>query len=512
MYLALIVATIVLSLILADGRPASARVATPVPRETLPLAGPSGLVEVQTVSTGTGRYVSLRTLAKAFGGSVRVGERQGILKAKNLVVTVERGRPRALIEGRAFPLPGLPRFRAGDILLPVRGSSIGILDVPPSALEATRAVKPSEDGTAIVPEVGRIRFWGHPEYTRVVIETSGPVRYMLAGLDAPVVRLEIEARAPSHAWNPVIIRNGVIEELVPSDKAHGMFGLAIRRIDPSGRVRAFALRSPDRVVVDIFRSENLRAHAGESRRQDGVKLPDGIRVVVLDPGHGGRDWGAVGPHGLKEKDVVLDIALRLRRLLERLGIRVVLTRSDDGFIPLEERTAIANRVKGDLFLSLHVNADPRGKGEGFEAYFLTRDPSDSEARASALRENVVLPADGLSATEQDGVKPILWDITESLHVRESSALADAVLDQLERALGVRNRGIKSGPFAVLRHAAMPSVLVEVAFLTNPVEEARLQGEAHRQQLAQALLSGVARYKVRYERRLGLPASAAVPSS
>src|SRR3990172_9080094 len=124
MNLGLIAATIGLSLILADGRPASARVGRPVTRETLPLAGPSGLVEVETVFTGAGRFVSLRALAKAFGGSARVGERQGILKAKNLVVTVERGRPRALIEGRAFPLPGLPRFRAGDILLPVRGSSI----------------------------------------------------------------------------------------------------------------------------------------------------------------------------------------------------------------------------------------------------------------------------------------------------------------------------------------------------------------------------------------------------
>ena len=500
---------LLLLLTFAGPRAVSARVFSRPDTESIALAGPHGSVQVETVSAGTGRYVSLRTLAKAFGGSARVGERQGILKAGSLVMTVERGRPRALVARRAFPLLGLPWFRGGDVFLPVRGSSIGVPGLSPSVGGGSEPPLMRPDRSLSVPQVGRIRFWGHPEYTRVVVETSGPVRYNIAGLDGAVVRLELQARAPKDPLSPMVIRDGVIEDLVPSSGHEGVVAFEIRRIDAAGRVRAFALRSPDRVVVDLFRTGSIRANAGPLRRDDGVKPPDGIRVVVLDPGHGGRDWGALGPRGLKEKEVVLDVALRLRRLLvERLGVEVVLTRSEDVFVPLEDRTAIANRAKGDLFLSLHVNADPRGRGEGFEAYFLTREPSDSEARASALRENIGPAPEGLGPAAQDGVKPILWDITESLHVRESSILADALLDQLERIIGVRNRGIKSGPFAVLRHAAMPSVLVEVAFLTDPAEEARLQTEAHRQHLAEALFAGIARYKARYERRLGLPTAAA----
>jgi N-acetylmuramoyl-L-alanine amidase len=489
--------------------PAAAPLVAAGPSETVVIAGPAGLVELETTSAGHQRYVSLRALARVLGGSVRVGDRQGVMRAKKLVVTVVLGRSLAVVDGRAYPLEGLPRFRVGDVLLPVRRSSIGILapgSRPPE--EASRAGL-AGDPAPSAPQLTRIRFWGHPGYTRLVLDTSGPVRYSLSDPEAQVIRLELKARTPGEPLRPVLIRDGVIEEVTPGRVEPEQIALAIRRGEAAGRVRAFTLQSPDRLVVDVLRAGRGPSRGAPARREDARSPRDGIRVVVLDPGHGGRDWGASGPRGAKEKDVVLDIALRLRRLLhERLGIQVILTRAEDVFVSLEERTTIANRAKGDLFLSLHVNADPRGRGDGFEAYFLARDPSDSEARGSALRENVALPADGLRPTDQDGVQPILWDITENLHVRESSVLAEALLSQLERSLGVRNRGIRSGPFAVLRHAAMPSVLVEVAFLTNPAEERRLQTEGHRQRLAEALWSGIARYKAQYERRLGLTASAA----
>jgi len=229
--------------------------------------------------------------------------------------------------------------------------------------------------------------------------------------------------------------------------------------------------------------------------------------VVLDPGHGGHDTGARGPTGLMEKDVVLDLAWRLRRLLqERLGLRVLMTRTEDVFVPLQERTAIANRAKADFFISIHVNGASKRGAVGFETFYFTREPSDSDARASAQRENLVIEADAARGEDQESLlRTILADMAVTRDIRESSQLAELTLTSLEKLLKVENRGVKSGPFYVLATAAMPAILVESAFITSPKEERKLQREAYRQRVAEAMFEGIARYKARYERRVGMRA-------
>ena len=235
-------------------------------------------------------------------------------------------------------------------------------------------------------------------------------------------------------------------------------------------------------------------------------------TIVIDPGHGGKDTGAIGPRGLKEKDVVLDIGLHLRRLLtDRLGARVIVTRADDTFLPLEERTAIANRARADFFISLHVNAAPQARATGVETYYLSQESSDLSARASAARENLVLNLEGISPREQDSLKAVLWDMAETLHVKESSAMAEMLLDDLGRGLGMDTRGVKHGPFVVLMTAGMPSALVEVAFISNPSQERRLQENTYRHSIALALSEGIARFAQRYQRRIGMQPSRLGPS-
>ena len=236
-----------------------------------------------------------------------------------------------------------------------------------------------------------------------------------------------------------------------------------------------------------------------------------VLTIVLDPGHGGHDTGAIGPSGLMEKDVVLDLALRLRRLLvERLGARVLMTRTEDVFIPLPERTAIANRAKVDFFVSIHANAAVKRNAVGFETYYFTREPSDSDARASAQRENLVIESDGVRGSDQESLLRItLADMAVTRDMRESGELAEFVLTSLDKLLRVENRGVKSGPFYVLATAAMPAILVESAFITNPREERKLQRTDYRQRVAEALYEGIAKYKIRYERRVGM-AGAALP--
>jgi N-acetylmuramoyl-L-alanine amidase len=214
-----------------------------------------------------------------------------------------------------------------------------------------------------------------------------------------------------------------------------------------------------------------------------------------------------------EKDVVLDLALRLRRLLqERLGLRVIMTRTEDVFVPLQERTAIANRAKADFFISIHVNGASKRGAVGFETFYFTRESSDSDARASAQRENLVIEADAARDKDQDSLlRIILADMAVTRDIRESSQLAELTLTSLEKLLKMENRGVKSGPFYVLATAAMPAILVESAFITNPNEERRLQREAYRQRLAEAMFEGIARYKARYERRVGMRAGPSVAS-
>jgi N-acetylmuramoyl-L-alanine amidase len=228
-------------------------------------------------------------------------------------------------------------------------------------------------------------------------------------------------------------------------------------------------------------------------------------TVVLDPGHGGHDTGAIGPSGLLEKDVTLDLALRVRRLLQqRLGVRVLMTRTDDVFVPLPERSAFANRVKADFLVSLHVNAANKRGAVGFETFYFTREPSDNDARASAQRENLVVENNGTTGKDLESLlKTTLADMAVTRDMKESSNLAERILSALEKILRVENRGVKSGPFYVLATAAMPAVLVESAFITNPREERKLQREEYREHIARALFDGIAAYKVRYQQRLGL---------
>lgn len=217
-----------------------------------------------------------------------------------------------------------------------------------------------------------------------------------------------------------------------------------------------------------------------------------IRRVVLDPGHGGHDEGTAGPNGLLEKDLVLDVALRLGKLIEsRMGSEVVFTRSDDTFIPLERRTAIANERKADLFLSIHANSSPYPRIGGVESYYLNF-TSAKDALAVASRENA---SSDKSVFE---LHDLIQKITLHDKAEESREFAGAIQAALfpfaaRYNPGIKNRGVKKAPFVVLIGASMPSVLAEIGFLTNAREEALLAKPEHRQKLAEALYRGVFRY-------------------
>jgi N-acetylmuramoyl-L-alanine amidase len=217
-----------------------------------------------------------------------------------------------------------------------------------------------------------------------------------------------------------------------------------------------------------------------------------IGKIVIDPGHGGHDTGTIGPDGLREKDLVLDVGRRLGKLLEtRLGAEVVYTRKDDTFIPLETRTAIANKQQADLFVSIHANSSRDPAARGVETYYLNF-TSSPEALEVAARENAV------SEKSIHELGDLVKKIALKEKIEESREFASDVQSSLHGGLsaknsGLRDRGVKKAPFIVLIGANMPSILAEISFVSNPTDEHKLQTAEYRQRIAEALYRGIARY-------------------
>lgn len=268
---------------------------------------------------------------------------------------------------------------------------------------------------------------------------------------------------------------------------------------PDVAADAYKLDNPFRVVVDLHKvapgSPTLPAAAGTRL----VEAP-GIHTIVIDPGHGGKEVGAIGPAGLMEKDVTLTLCRKLADSLQsKLKTRVILTRTDDNVVPLDQRTAIANQYKADLFLSVHMNAAPVKGAHGAETYFLSLEASDELAKKAAETENASAPTN----TTGSDLKLILWDLAQQEYLNESSRFAQAIQEEMNRITGVQSRGVKQAPFKVLTGATMPAALVEVGFITNPDEEAKLKSDDFQKLVVDALTTAVQRYKIDYESRIGI---------
>ena len=238
--------------------------------------------------------------------------------------------------------------------------------------------------------------------------------------------------------------------------------------------------------------------------------PSRRRVIVVDAGHGGRDPGMRGwspdQTPVREKDVTLGVALHLQRELERRGFAVVMTRSTDTLIALDDRGRIANRSKGDLFISVHVNAanpnwrDPHA-ARGFETYFLAEAKTEDERRVAQMENEVVRFETGADAPRHDPLGFIINDMAQNEHLRESNDLAEGIQEALQRVHPGPSRGVKQAGFRVLVTAYMPAVLVEVGFGTNRAEAAFISSESGERTLASAIADAASDYLARYEQRI-----------
>jgi N-acetylmuramoyl-L-alanine amidase len=368
----------------------------------------------------------------------------------------------------------------------------------------------TQESPAERTQVRAVRHWSYASYTRVVIELSAPVEVKVErlGADAKAGRPErlyfdLPGVWVGHDWDtPTPVEDGLLSAIrlgqFASDRARAVVDLA--RYE---RHRLFALSGPDRLVLDVFgaRDEEALDPGAEVARLEADAphspvlapgKPDRKLLVVLDPGHGGDDPGTCGTRRACEKEITLAVAKSARERLTARGFDVLLTREADRTLSLEERTAFAEGASGDLFVSIHVNAAPRPRVRGIETYYLDAN-HERHALAVAARESGVAPV------QLDPLQRVLAGFKVAEVGSRSAELAAAIHHELIGGVkqaygGVEDLGVKRGPFHVLFLSDAPAVLIEIGFLSNPVENARLRSPLYREVIAEQLARGLSSYR------------------
>lgn len=429
----------------------------------------------------TGFKVTINKAVAAFGTDSRFGVVRDEL--------VEMPATPIVVEGK--PYVPWQFFRA---LLP----KIAELDASWDSVTRTLALRPAHQAT-IAAQVSLANVQG---ISKIVITLTGAVEYAIVREEtAYIVRFKTPLQGP--------FAEKTYDDPHVAGVAFQGNDLRILLTGPDVIGDAYQLEEPFRIILDLRKGAGQAPGALPQITPQKVVDPPGIRTIVIDPGHGGKEVGAIGPNGLMEKDATLALCRKLSAALSsKLGARVILTREDDSVVALDQRTTIANQYRADLFLSVHMNAAVVKGAHGSETYFLSLEASDELARKAAEVENAA--SSGGKPDAASDLRLILWDLAQQEYLQESSRFASVIQEEMNAITGVTNRGVKQAPFKVLVGATMPAALVEVAFITNPEEEAKLQSEEFLSRVADALTAAVQRYKTDYELRAGI-ARPAIPT-
>ncbi len=375
------------------------------------------------------------------------------------------------------------------------------------------------------------RSFDHEGYTRIVLQSERSFTYKVQ--DQPGrLEVHIAGRADFPARSQAVQNSALLERVTCEYQGnesvftvHFKGGAAVKK--------SFVLEDPFRVVFDLVRSElpaavTPRSDGTVSPRNDGAvsadeKKPDPpqenppavpprndgavsprsdgavsprpkpIETICIDPGHGGEDFGAIGRSKLKEKDVTLKIAYKLKKQIEsRTGLRVIMTRDKDSEVSLNSRASIANNQLAQMFVSIHANSSFRKSAYGSETFFVSLQATDPESLELAQKENQNQEDPG-ETIQNDELKMILWNMAQTEHIRESSKLAEFIQNELNDLLGTRNRGVKQAPFRVLMRTAMPAVLIETVFISNAAEEKKLLSDEFLDKIASAIYNGITKF-------------------
>ncbi len=438
-------------------------------------------------------FLSVNDVLAALGGSVQFDEStfsyELKLKSHSAVVGVET--PIAVVDTRLVSLSapvhgvGSTLFADPDFFQKVLGSMAGtsfVWERSSRLLSARKADLPE-----VVVEATLADF---EATTKIVLRvTELPAFRVEKGEETLIIRFPA-ARLTASPLEKVFDDPRVLRLAVRGSEVH----VSLRERNLSTNV--YALQNPPRIVVDITKVAATSGQGPSAPPAPRASAKLEPKTIVLDPGHGGTEEGAKGPGGALEKDATLALVKSIREILVRSGYHVVTTRETDTTVGLDERPAVANAAKPDLFLSIHCNASRSPSAHGTEVYYLSLDASDRSAAALAEKENRIEPSTTPTADRNAALRDldlILWDLAQNQHLSASARLAEIIQADFNRLLGVATRGVKQAPFRVLIGANVPAVLVEVAFITNPEEEKKLASEDFRRQVAETVVGSLATY-------------------
>jgi N-acetylmuramoyl-L-alanine amidase len=454
-------------------------------------------------SIGGQEMFALDDLAKLFDLTVREDALAGgiTVTSRNQTIVLTPGQSLASVSGRLISLPAAPVREGRSWFVPIDFLSRALA---PSLATRVELRKPSRlivVGDMRVPRiVGNIELLSTSARLTLDVAPDTPHAVAQDG-NRLVIRFEaaaLDATLPA-AQSPDLIqsvRPGEAPATVAIDL--GPRFASYRASDLPGE------RGSGRVVIDVIAQTTAATPVPTPTTPPPTTPPEplpplvdltpsaGLRTIVVDAGHGGEEEGARGPSGTLEKTVTLSVAHRLKAALEaRLGVRVILTREADTTVGLDERAALANNNKADLFVSLHANASVRPTAAGAEVFYLSLEEYGDQAQRVAKGESEALPVFGGGTRD---IEVILWEMAQARYIEESSALAAAVETALRERVPMSPRAIQQAPFRVLVGANMPAVLVEMAFITNAEQERQLISEAFQTSIVQALVDSIMRYR------------------
>ena len=472
------------------------RVAGQNPAVPLTVLSKEGRRTIPLTTANAQEFVGLDDLASAFQLTVR--EESGAItvsyKGKTIVQTPDQ--PLASVSGRLVSLPAAP-LRAGNRWsVPVEFISRALGLIYDSRLDLRRASHLLIVGDMRVPRVS-IRLEPLANATRVTIDATPRTASAIA---QETGRLTIKFDADAiDAAIPAFQPQGFVQAIRTIES--GTLGFELGPRFAAARTSTEDIEDTTRTVIDLVGADTSTTTAAAPALPTPTpsELPvlgqpaTAIRTIAVDAGHGGDDEGAQGAEGTREKDLTLAVARRLKGAIEgRLGIRVLLTRDDDRRVPLDERSAIANNSKVDLFISLHANASVRPTPEGASIHVATFDGAEV---ARTLTPERVQTFGGVMRD----IELVQWDLAQIRYVDQSTAMARLLQEQFQGRVPLDNQPIDAGPFRVLESANMPAVLVEMGYLTNPDQERNLARVEFQNTLVQAIVDAIVKFREYLER-------------
>jgi len=368
------------------------------------------------------------------------------------------------------------------------------------------------DISGVIYSINKVAFENREGGTLIRIALSEPLKYSEKLTDNNWLHL----RFSDGTFNPVNLFENESAGLVQETRLFEYSGearLSFRISDEFENYSITKTSDPEELLISLRYKRTGEPNTPKQSKPDITPLPPPVNedlwiidTIVIDPGHGGKDGGAVGPGGTKEKDIVLKIAKELKKIIdERKEIKAVLTRDRDVFIPLKERSEIAYKANGKLFISIHANAHPNKSISGMEVYFLSAAKTESAQRVADLENASIKFEDNPEYyyNNADILTKIRWDMASNVYLKESQNICTLLLDNATSATKLSSRGIKQAGFYVMlgTQAIMPSVLFEIGYISNPNEEKILRRVSYQKRLAEAMYDAIIEFKKRAERDL-----------